>query len=94
MRKILLASTAILMLSACSPHYSRETDNYMLPPELADCKIFSLSTGTHGIKAIRCPNSNTSSTYSVGKSKHSTMVDASDNVPPSKEECLNILMGK
>jgi hypothetical protein len=48
----------------------------VLPPELADCKFFQLSGNsvTDKITVVRCPNSTTTTTYQVGKTKKSVVV--------------------
>lgn len=65
--KILILTLTVLFLSACTPSHKDKTQSFSLPPELADCKIFTLSNdiGT-SIYVTRCPNS-TTTTSTTGK---------------------------
>lgn len=70
---LLVAGT--LLLIGCSPRAT--TINFpVIPPELADCKFFSLYEGELGanITVARCPNSTTSTTYNSGKKSKTTVV--------------------
>mgnify|MGYP000395051724 CR=1 FL=1 len=74
--KIFILIFTILFLSACTPTHKNKTNTFVLPEELADCKIFSLSN-TNGttIFVTRCPNS-TTNTSTVGKhSQHVTVAE-------------------
>lgn len=63
-----------LVLSACSDSYNT-MDFPVVPEELKDCKFFSVSnsSGSH-LKVVRCPNSQTSTTYIEGKVTKTTVV--------------------
>ena len=63
---LICAAAATTMLAACSPSYERQ-DFPVLPEELKDCKFFRVSNGTYTINVVRCPNSDTGTTYMEGK---------------------------
>lgn len=74
--KKLVVSLIAMVLVGCSPPSSTEQHYGALPEEFKDCKIFRVSNenGTDRIILARCPNSTTSTTYSEGKSKATTVV--------------------
>ncbi|CAB4134432.1 hypothetical protein UFOVP273_62 [uncultured Caudovirales phage] len=74
--KKLLAILSLVALSACVADYSDDTSHYSrLPAELVDCKIYYLSSDKgQQITVMRCPNSQTSTTYKSGKSQRSAIV--------------------
>lgn len=73
--KYLLMSIAILCLTACDRKYTSVDDQFSLPPEMKDCKMFSLqSTYGNVVTAIRCPNSSTTASYMNGKARTNTIV--------------------
>ena len=58
------------LLSACNPSYSNKSGDYLLPPELSDCKVFRLiDSKANVMRVLRCPNSITSVSYASGKSQ-------------------------
>lgn len=79
--KIVFVIVAVAVLAGCGP--SSEVTNYPMPPELSDCSQYRLSNGVgSGIVVVRCPNSTTSTTHPVGKSKSTTVViDGVEYVP-------------
>ena len=74
MLKLSALAVAALMLAGCGP--SSVITNYPMPPELSDCSQYRLRDGDLGttIVVVRCPNSTTSTTYPVGKSRSTTVV--------------------
>lgn len=58
MRHLLIIFLAI----ACSPYHKPKTD-YSLPTELVDCKVFVISDGMKDLYVVRCPNSNTTTSW-------------------------------
>lgn len=65
----------LFISSGCEKTYVEATDNYLLPFELQDCKVYYLSnSGGGSITVVRCPNSSTSTNYSSGKAKVNTNV--------------------
>lgn len=66
---------AALFVAGCSPT-AQQVEYPVLPPELADCKFYFISSGDvrSQIRVVRCPNSTTSSTYKIGKSTETTIV--------------------
>lgn len=67
MKKLFIIPAVLLILTACDANYSEVSNEYKLPEELNDCKVFSLRN-THGSShtVIRCPNSDTT-THKGGK---------------------------
>ena len=58
-------------LAACSPKY--EEQHYpVLPDDLKDCKFYEISNGGSTIKVVRCPNSQTSTTWTQSNGKSRT----------------------
>lgn len=63
-------------MTGCSNETIETTPNYTLPPELTDCKIFNLKSGSANnpqLTITRCPNSSTT-TYVPGKSSQTSTV--------------------
>ncbi|WP_354734553.1 hypothetical protein [Acinetobacter nosocomialis] len=74
MKKALFA-LAVLFLAGCKPETSDETNKFVLPPELKDCRVYDLYSSTGAsVTAVRCPNSSTSTEYRVGKSTRTSIV--------------------
>lgn len=77
MKKLVLMCAACLCLSllaGCENSYN--TINFpVLPDELKDCKFFHVenSSGAH-VCVVRCPNSTTSTTYTAGKMRTTSVV--------------------
>lgn len=69
----LIGVMVVLALAGCE---NRATEvHYVLPNELKDCKIYYLeSTRNHDLTVMRCPNSTTSTNYSVQNGKARTPV--------------------
>lgn len=67
-------SFLIALLSGCENSYE-EANFPARPPELQDCKIYYLENeGGNTITVVRCPNSDTSTTYRQGKTVRTTVV--------------------
>jgi hypothetical protein len=60
-----------VMISGCAPSAEERTANFTVMPDgLKDCKIYRISDGMMvGITVVRCPNSSTTSSTHVGKTK-------------------------
>lgn len=63
-KHLLIAS---MLLIGCDPSHSDVTEDFSLPEEMSDCKIFSVCSSLRCLQAIRCPNSQTTTTYKSGK---------------------------
>ena len=74
--KLLMVIIGVIMLTGCEPSYENKTQNFtVLPDELKDCKFYNVRSNTgSNLNIVRCPNSQTSTTYSVGKSTATTVV--------------------
>ncbi|HGH3630014.1 TPA: hypothetical protein ACJK7G_000358 [Acinetobacter baumannii] len=73
MKKALFA-LAVLFLAGCEPSTKEKTGDFILPPDLKDCRIYNLSDGSSTITTMRCPNSSTATQYRVGKSTRNSIV--------------------
>lgn len=73
MKKALLA-LVVLLLVGCEPSTKEKTGDFILPPDLKDCRIYKLFDGSETITTMRCPNSSTSTEYIVGKSTRTSIV--------------------
>jgi hypothetical protein len=59
-----------VMISGCAPSAEERTANFTVMPDgLKDCKIYRISDGVENITVVRCPNSSTTSSYRIGKTK-------------------------
>lgn len=74
MKTLLLLS--FLTILSCSKQTSDISYKYSLPEGLQDCKIYVMQTDGLGsnLVVVRCPNSQTSTTYKSGKTTKSTTV--------------------
>jgi hypothetical protein len=52
----------IFLNIACSPSYEHKP-NYAFPPELEDCKVFTISDGSKLLYVVRCPNSEVTTSW-------------------------------
>ncbi len=76
----------IALMYGCSPSSETLTEDYVLPTELKDCKIYWLSNGLSGMKVMRCGNSTTSLSYQRHSGKtHSTITTVT--IDNEKREC-------
>lgn len=80
MKKLLFVSGVLfivaLSLVGCSPSATEETAKFTVMPEgLKDCKIYRITpTGGDSLNVVRCPLSNTTTSYSSGKTTTSVSV--------------------
>jgi hypothetical protein len=58
---------------SCSP-YNRTKTKYSLPLELEDCRIFLISDGAKDLYVVKCPNADTTTSWtrSCGKNCETT----------------------
>lgn len=69
----------IFLTIACSP-YNKTQKDYSLPPELSDCKVFIISDGLKDLFVVKCPNADTTTSWTrnCGKgctrTEHATVV--------------------
>lgn len=64
-----------LILCGCDPSGSEITHTYSVMPEgLKDCKIYTISNGGREVTVVRCPNSSTSTQYTVRRGKTNASV--------------------
>lgn len=74
-----IIALGVLFLTGCNPSYDNQDSNYELPPDMRDCSIYKLngSTFRDDLIVVRCPNSQTTTSYRYGKSstQHITIVD-------------------
>lgn len=72
-----IIALGVLFITGCKPSYNNQDSNYELPPEMRDCSIYNLiGSGAHrDLTVVRCPNSQTITTYKAGKnSTHNVTV--------------------
>ena len=74
MKTNILILTSLLFFVGCTPTYTKKNDNFLLPPELSDCKIYYLNDKNgSGIYITRCPSS-TTTTSTTGKNPQTVTV--------------------
>jgi hypothetical protein len=87
MKRILLASIAVLALAACDPkaYEGAPIPESMVPEGLKDCKFYTLQRGSgQTFNIVRCPNSSTSLTRPGKSTEHTATID-STSVPGQTE---------
>jgi len=93
MKIFILISITSMLFFGCSKETEETTYHYSLPEELKDCKIFRLrGDNTSTLRVVKCPNSNTTTSYSEGKTKMDiTVVEENLKQLKLKESALNKL---
>lgn len=68
-------SFVAIVLSGCNPSYTDKSTSYLMPEGMKDCKVYVLEgdASSKTLTVVRCPSSDTSTTYRVGKSSHRTI---------------------
>ncbi len=68
-------SFVAIVLSGCNPSYTDKSTSYLMPEGMKDCKVYVLDgdASSKTLTVVRCPSSDTSTTYKVGKSSHRTI---------------------
>lgn len=77
MKSVLTIAIALLTatLVACEPTTRETSQDYVLPPELQDCKAYYLrDTNGSSLTVMRCPNSTTATQKVKGKTSIKTVV--------------------
>jgi hypothetical protein len=77
MKSLLLVTMLALVLTSCDSETKEVSGKFELPPELRDCVIYSMySDGAlqQDITVVRCPLSQTSTTYREGKHDKTVVV--------------------
>jgi len=86
MKFLILISTIFVM--SCSNYTEDLSQAYELPEELKDCKVYWIAgKSLNGFKAMRCPLSSTSVSYSSGKHTVTT-ITTEDSIKKSETEEL------
>lgn len=74
-----MVALVVIFLAGCNPSYENKDASYSLPPEMQDCKIYKLNGDaiSRDIVVVRCPNSQTTTSYRYGKNgqSHTTVID-------------------
>ena len=69
----------VIFLAGCNPSYEDKNASYSLPPEMQDCKVYKLNGDaiSTDIVVVRCPNSQTTTSYRYGKNSqsHTTVIE-------------------
>lgn len=68
-QKLFLIFLLTLSLSACEKTTRQINGSYLLTEGLEDCKIYELSGGSGTLYVVRCPNSQTSTTWNRQQGK-------------------------
>ena len=91
MKFLILFSTIFVM--SCSNYTEDLSQAYELPEELKDCKVYWIAKkdNQNGFKAMRCPLSSTSVSYSSGKHTVTT-ITIEDSIKNQTEELENQLL--
>lgn len=68
-----IIALGVLFLTGCNPSYENKDGSYRLPPEMQDCKVYKLNgdATNRDIVVVRCPNSQTTTSYNYGKNSQS-----------------------
>jgi|688.fasta_scaffold949377_2 hypothetical protein len=64
----------IFLMVSCSPHHTPQT-KYSLPSELKDCKIFLISDGVKELYVVKCPNADTTTSWTRSCGKNCTTTE-------------------
>jgi len=72
---------------SCSNYSENVSQKFDLPEELSDCKVYWIASknNSNGFKAMRCPLSSTSVSYSSGKHTVTT-ITTEDSIQTKTEE--------
>lgn len=71
MKKLIAVAIVAVVLTGCE--YGETTNDFKLPNDLKDCKVYTVEGKTKDLTIIRCPSSNTTVRYSYGKNIHRTI---------------------
>lgn len=63
-----------LFIISCSPYYKSMND-YKLPPELEDCKVFIINDGSKDLFVVKCPNNQTTTSWTRSCGKNCTTTE-------------------
>lgn len=88
---LILLATGLLV--GCGEAYNKTiTNSYELPSELSHCKVFYLDDGgvSGHMRVLYCPQSITTSTHSVGKTKVSNTVVVLDTATVVPEDTMGM----
>lgn len=67
MKRIIFLIAIISMFGCEKSTSQKDMSGYNLPPELQDCKTYTISNGWSNMYVMRCPNSTTAVDYQKGK---------------------------
>ena len=79
---------SMISLSATAATFTNITEDYELPSEMSDCKIFYLKGGGFSYSSLyvtQCPNSKTNTSYKSGKTEVN-IVNGDPDVPYAAQE--------
>lgn len=86
MKKLIGILFAAGIISGCT-NSAKEVFFPVLPQELKDCKVFYLTKESgSAITVMRCPNATTSTSYTSGKTKVTTIVVDGVEYQPVQEQ--------
>lgn len=62
------------MLVGCEPETKESSRKFDIPPALSDCRFYDMNdTNVRRVLVVRCPHSDTSTSYRSGKSDYRTV---------------------
>lgn len=68
MKKILAVLAVAFVLSGCKAETTDVSGEYLLPPDIAQCKVYELRDTNGGmLKALICPDATTATEWKDGK---------------------------
>lgn len=67
--------TSFILLSGCAKTVEDISDEFLLPKELKDCRVYNLqASNLSTIKVVRCPQSTTTLNYLSGKNTQTSAI--------------------
>lgn len=89
---VFVAGAGISMMGCDRRSNSDDTSQYSMPAGLKDCQIYRLNSDTKSdLVVVRCPNSNTSTTFKSGKADvHVSAVESDVSVTPLPPETVTV----
>lgn len=66
-KTIIIIIGLMLALTGCSPSYTDKSSTFLMPEGMKDCKVYKLEGSDKTLYVVRCPQSETSTTFMSGK---------------------------
>ena len=93
---ITILSVVSIFMMGCAKETKEISEKYELPEGLKDCKVYYLQAGGLGtfLNVVRCPNSQTTTTFTAGKATHSVTLVEDPSEKAKAEEKLREINAK